>query len=100
MGFRYGIGTERPRMNPKTAEIRNKTIAMKKMIFAISTETIATPPKPSTPAIRATMRKVRAQPSVVNSSLAMIGTERRVETVFVRQQHHLRQKVPIGRRRY
>jgi hypothetical protein len=34
------------------------------MIFAISTEIIATPPKPRTPAINATIRKARAQPNM------------------------------------
>jgi len=38
--------------------------ATTKMIFAISTEMIATPPKPRTPAINATMRKAIAQPNM------------------------------------
>jgi hypothetical protein len=39
-------------------------IATKKMIFAISMEIMAIPPKPRTPATNAMIRKVRAQPNM------------------------------------
>src|SRR5712691_2344725 len=45
----------RPRARPTTAEIRNSTTAMKKMVLAISTEAPAMPPKPRMPAISAMM---------------------------------------------
>ena len=45
-------------------ETKNKMIATVKMSFAISMEMTATPPKPKTPAINATIRKVRAQPNM------------------------------------
>src|SRR5882757_10745100 len=51
------------------AEIRNSAIATKKMIFAISIDSPAIPPNPSTAAISATTRNVRAQPSMVRSLL-------------------------------
>jgi hypothetical protein len=60
-------------------------IATKKMIFAISTETIATPAKPSTPAISATMRNVTAQPSMVKSSLSERNGGRTLETTSARR---------------
>jgi hypothetical protein len=50
----YGTGAERLLIKPKIADTTNKMIATKKIIFAISTEMIATPPKPSTAAINAT----------------------------------------------
>jgi hypothetical protein len=62
------MGVERPRRNPKITEARNKMIATKKMIFAISMEMIAIPPKPRTPAINAMIRKVRAQPNMKKPS--------------------------------
>lgn len=49
---------------PATAVSRNSAIAMKNTIFASSTNTTAMPPKPSTPAINAMMRKVTAQLSM------------------------------------
>src|SRR5688572_2974201 len=52
-----------------TAEIANRTIATKKMSFAISTAVPAMPPNPNTAATRATRRKVIAQPSMVVTSL-------------------------------
>jgi len=60
-------------------------MATKKMIFAISTETIATPAKPSTPAISATMRKVTAQPSMVQSSLSERNVGRTFRTASARK---------------
>src|SRR5262245_2050496 len=54
------------------AEITNRMIATKKMILAISTANPAMPPKPSTAAIKATIRNVRAPPS-----MAMILTCKR-----------------------
>src|SRR5262249_17746039 len=59
-----GTVGERPRMRATTAEITNRMIATKKMIFAISTAKPAIPPKPSTAAISATTRNVKAQPSM------------------------------------
>src|SRR5688572_2591036 len=56
-----------PRTRPTMAEMTNRTIATKKMIFAISTAKPAIPPKPSTAAISATTRKVKAQPSMMNA---------------------------------
>src|SRR5262245_61071430 len=50
-----------------TAEIANRISATKKMILAMSTAKVAMPPKPSTAAINATMRNVRAQPSITSS---------------------------------
>jgi hypothetical protein len=43
-------------------------IATVKMIFAISTEMIATPPRPKAPATNAMMRKARARPNMKKSS--------------------------------
>ena len=51
------------------SETKNKMIATVKMIFAISIEMTATPPKPKTPAINAMMRKVIAQPNMKRSSV-------------------------------
>jgi hypothetical protein len=51
-------------MNPKMAEITNRMIATKKMIFAISTANPAMPPNPSTAAIKATIKNVKAHPSM------------------------------------
>ena len=48
-----------------TAEMANRTIATKKISFAISTAVPAMPPKPKTAATSAMMRKVIAQPSMV-----------------------------------
>src|SRR5262249_41244947 len=59
-----GTVGERPRMRATTAEITNRMIATKKMIFAISTAKPAIPPKPSTAAISAIIRNVKAQPSM------------------------------------
>jgi hypothetical protein len=61
---RYGTVGERPRIRPKMAEITNSMIATKKMILAISTANPAMPPNPSTAAINATIKKVKAQPSM------------------------------------
>ncbi|MHC2681770.1 acyl-CoA thioesterase FadM [Bradyrhizobium diazoefficiens] len=58
----------RPRARPTTAETRNSTTAMKKMILAISIEAPAMPPKPRIPAISAITRNVTTQPSMVKSS--------------------------------
>lgn len=44
------------------AEITNSMIATKKIILAISTANPAMPPNPSTAAINATIKKVKAQP--------------------------------------
>jgi low affinity Fe/Cu permease len=60
----YGTVDERPRMRPKMAEITNSMIATKKMILAISTANPAMPPNPKTAAISATIKKVKAQPSM------------------------------------
>ena len=54
---------------PTTAETRNSTTAMKKMILAISIEAPAMPPKPRMPAISAMTRNVTTQPSMVNLCL-------------------------------
>src|SRR5262249_59407419 len=59
-----GTVGERPRMRATTAEITNRMIATKKMIVAISTAKPAIPPKPSTAAISAMIRNVKAQPSM------------------------------------
>src|SRR6476469_148429 len=60
----YGTVGERPRIRPKMAEITNSMIATKKIILAISTANPAMPPNPSTAAINATIKKVKAQPSM------------------------------------
>ena len=54
------------------AEITKRMIATKKMILAISTANPAIPPNPSTAAIRATIRKVKAQPSL---ALLLVSVE-------------------------
>ena len=59
--------------SPTIAEIRNSTTATKKMIFAISIESPAIPPNPRTAAISATIRKVKAQPSMVRSPRLLCG---------------------------
>src|SRR5262249_21836560 len=59
-----GTVGERPRMRATTAEITNRMIATKKMIFAISTAKPAIPQKRSTAAISAMIRNVKAQPSM------------------------------------
>ena len=60
----YGTVGERPRIRPKIAEITNSMIATKKIILAISTANPAMPPNPNTAAINATIKKVKAQPSM------------------------------------
>src|SRR5262245_40837785 len=62
-----GTVGERPRMRPKTAEITNRMIATKKMIFAISTAKPAIPPKPSTAAISA-MIELIAESDIVDEA--------------------------------
>ena len=64
----------RPRASPTTAEIRNSTTAMKKMILAISIEAPAMPPKPKMPAINATTRNVTTQPSMTRPPFVLIGS--------------------------
>src|SRR5262245_48155782 len=61
---RQTAGGARPRAKPITAEIRNSRIATKKMIFAISMAVPAIPPKPSTAATSAMIKKVSAQPNI------------------------------------
>jgi hypothetical protein len=65
-------------------ETKNKMIATVKMIFAISMEMTATPPKPKTPAINATIRKVRAQPNMKRSSALTVlkATRKNPRTSF------------------
>jgi hypothetical protein len=63
----YGIEGDRPRTNAITADIANKTIATKKMIFAASIAKPAMPPNPSTAAISATTRNVMAQLNMISS---------------------------------
>src|SRR5229473_953444 len=57
----------RPRARPTTAEIRNSTTAMKKMVLAISTEAPAMPPKPRMPAISAMTKNVTTQLSMIRT---------------------------------
>lgn len=56
-----------PRTAPAIAEIRNRTIATKKMILAMPTAVPARPPNPSSAAMSAITRKVNAQPSITSS---------------------------------
>src|SRR5205085_213141 len=67
----------RPRARPTTADTRNSTIAMKKMILAISMEAPATPPKPRMPAINAITRKVTTQPNMTRPLSLDCGSKRR-----------------------
>jgi hypothetical protein len=62
----------RPRASPTTAETRNSTTAMKKMILAISIDAPATPPKPRMPAISATTKNVTTQLSMVRPSISTL----------------------------
>src|SRR5215212_8666069 len=57
-------------MRPITAEMAKRTIATKKISFAMSTAAPAIPPKPKMAATRATIRKVIAQPIMVVTSLS------------------------------
>ena len=59
--LRYGTVGVLPRTMPAIAEMANRTIATKNTNFAASTATPAIPPKPSTAAIKATIRNVTAQ---------------------------------------
>jgi hypothetical protein len=61
----------RPRTRPTTAEITNRITAMKKIALAISMEVPATPPKPRTPAINATIRNVTTQPNMGTTSVSL-----------------------------
>jgi hypothetical protein len=71
----YGTVGVRPRTRLAMREIANRTIATKKTIFAASMATPAMPPKPSNAAIRATIRKVTAQPNIVVTSIVDYGTD-------------------------
>ena len=53
-------GGVRPRMVCPMIATRKSTIKIKNSIFAISTETAATPPNPRKPAIKAMIRNVTA----------------------------------------
>jgi len=55
-----------PRSRPITAEMAKSTMATKKISFAISTAVPAMPPKPNRAATSAMMRKVTAQPSMID----------------------------------
>src|SRR3954454_16764009 len=57
-------------MRPITAEMAKRTIATKKISFAMSTAAPAIPPKPKMAATRATIRKVIAQPIMMVTSLS------------------------------
>ena len=59
----------RPRTRCMTSETRNRTTKTKNRILAMAIDVPATVVKPSTPAISATTRKVRAQPSMTKTPI-------------------------------
>lgn len=65
----------RPRMPPTTRETTNRITAMMAMNFAISNDMPEMPPKPSTAATRAMMKKIMAQRSMERSSEHVDGGE-------------------------
>jgi hypothetical protein len=60
----YQIGGVLPLAACATSDTRNSTKKTKNSIFAIPAALAAIPPKPSTAAIRAMIRKVKAQLSI------------------------------------
>src|SRR5215216_2442123 len=84
-------------MRPITAEMAKRTIATKKISFAMSTAAPAIPPKPKMAATRATIRKVIAQPIMVVTSLSDRRTADDEETTPTLTAGSTVKVVPSGR---
>ena len=92
----------RPRARPTTAETRNSTTAMKKMVLAISMEAPAMPPKPKMPAISAMIRNVTTQLNMTRPLFHFgfdIARDRQRRASAAETNPSLGTKVPRGSRR-